>query len=124
MTTNLECIRPWLVDLPEPSTLEDALTAALDGVTALQPNLDAATSYIGQLVTQQPDGSLTGALVDVLSAQEVAQGLMFEQQGFASAVAALPATEDLAAMTVGQHLEPYYINICGACILTCALYYH
>lgn len=100
ITIDLQCINPWLTNLPPPSTIETPLNNSLTAITALRPDINATADYLDILASQLPNGTYVGALPDVIAVQPAGEGLVPKLVAFYTSAASLPATENRAAMVV------------------------
>ena len=90
ITANMECMRPWLDNLPDPGPLRTDLTGISNITSEMAPLLATVAGNFSALVQYNASqGTYSGSLPVLLQSQQQLQDLQSQEEAFSAAAAAL-----------------------------------
>jgi len=114
VTTQLECLRPWLQVLPDPVPIRSDVETTLSMLDTLTPLLETVSQSISSLASQNPSalsGEWDGTLPTLLESQELLDDLLTQINNFSAAANSLdPSTEIPGTMLAARDALDALLN--------------
>ncbi|KAL4518618.1 hypothetical protein Ndes2437B_g00709 [Nannochloris sp. 'desiccata'] len=114
VTTQLECLRPWLQFLPDPIPIQSAVESALSMLDTLAPLLETVSQSLSTLASQNPSapsGEWVGTLPTLLESQLLLEDLLTQINNFSAAANSLdPSTEIPGTMLAARDALDALLN--------------
>jgi hypothetical protein len=96
VTTQLECLRPWLQALPNPAPIRSDVESAISMLNTLTPLLETVSESLSTLARQDPlSGEWVGTLPTLLESQTALEAFLTQIKNFSTAANSLSPTTQI-----------------------------
>jgi len=111
VTTQLNCLRPWIQVLPDPVSIQSDIENALSMLDALDLLLINVSQSISSLVSQNSSGEWVGPLPTLLESELLLDDLLMQLNNFSTAANSLdPSTEIPGTMLAARDALDALLN--------------
>lgn len=111
VSSQLDCLSPWLTSLPDPVPIRSDLEQAVDIISQLGPALQTVSENLAVLVYRDEAGNWAGTLPSLIAAEPQLQELASQAAAFSAAAAAVPIlTPNYGAMQSARNTLDTLMN--------------